>query len=353
MALGAEPVAVDLFSGAGGLSFGLKEAGIKISAGIDLDPHCRHPFEHNVRADFHELDISTLDPAFVDTLYPRGRIRVLAACAPCQPYSTYAHKYSARDQRWRLLGKLGAVVKALRPEIITIENVPQLRRHNVFSEFLATLAASGYADPYVDVVDCAKYGIPQSRKRLVVLASKLGHIELSNSLANSDGLPTVRQFIHGLEEIEAGSSSESDPIHKASGLSSINLERIRNSRPGGTWRDWPERLQAPCHTRDTGRTYPSVYGRMTWDDLAPTLTTQFNGFGNGRFGHPEQDRALSLREGSLLQTFPAEYSFVPYGAPVMTSRVAMMIGNAVPVNLGKAIGLSVFKHLGESSSLSS
>lgn len=345
MPIEAGPVAVDLFSGAGGLSFGLKQAGVEVAAGIDLDPHCRHPFEHNVRSDFHEQDISSLDTAFVDSLYPRCGTRVLVGCAPCQPYSTYAHKHSARDQRWRLLGKLGAVVKELRPEIVTIENVPQLKRHSIFNDLLRTLTDSGYADPYVEVVECAKYGIPQSRKRLVVLASRMGHIELGESSANSDGIPTVRQFIHGLEEIEAGSSSKSDPIHKASGLSPINMERIAHSRPGGTWRDWPERLQAPCHTKDTGRTYSSVYGRMTWDDPAPTLTTQFNGFGNGRFGHPEQDRAISLREGALLQTFPVEYSFVPDGKPVMTSRVAMMIGNAVPVNLGKAIGLSIVEHL--------
>lgn len=135
-------------------------------------------------------------------------------------------------------------------------------------------------------------------------------------------------------------------LHAASKLSDLNLERIRASRPGGTWRDWPEHLVADCHRRETGRTYPGVYGRMEWDEPAPTLTTQFYGFGNGRFGHPEQDRAISLREGAILQGFPKSYSFLPDGAPVHFKTLGRMIGNAVPVTLGEVIGRSIAAHLG-------
>ena len=345
MPLGTNPVAVDLFCGVGGLSFGMKKADIGIAGGIDIDRHCKYPFEHNVKAPFHKLDISSIDSSTIHSLYPEGSIRVLAGCAPCQPFSTYTQKRSTMDPRWQLLEKFGSIVKDLRPEIVTMENVPQLKRHDMFMTFMRILTTTGYVDPYVGVVECTEYGIPQTRKRLVLLASRLGRIELTNSLMDADRYPTVRKFIHDLDNIAAGESSFSDPIHKASSLSAINLERIKHSRPGGTWREWPSELRAACHERTTGRTYPGVYGRMTWDDAAPTLTTQFHGFGNGRFGHPDQDRAISLREGALLQTFPVDYSFVPEGEPVMISRVATMIGNAVPVNLGKVIGTSITEHL--------
>ena len=339
------PAVVDLFCGAGGLSYGMKKAGIRIAAGIDADPWCKHPFEHNVSADFHELDIFEVSTDFINSLYPDNHIKILAGCAPCQPYSTYSYKSSPTDRRWQLLDKFGTVVKELQPEIVTMENVPQLRNHDVFRDFLETLAVAGYCNPYVATVNCWEYGVPQSRKRLVVLASRLHEIALVEPHRDIDQTPTVREFLKELEEIEAGSQSESDPLHKASRLSEKNLARIVHSYPGGTWRDWPQELQAECHTKDTGRTYSSVYGRMTWDAPAPTLTTEFNGFGNGRFGHPEQNRAISLREGALLQTFPPSYSFVPEEAQIVISKVATMIGNAVPVKLGEAIGVSIRTHL--------
>ena len=140
------------------------------------------------------------------------------------------------DPRWQLLEKFGSIVKDLRPEIVTMENVPQLKRHDMFMTFMRILTTTGYVDPYVGVVECTEYGIPQTRKRLVLLASRLGRIELTNSLMDADRYPTVRKFIHDLDNIAAGESSFSDPIHKASSLSAINLERIKHSRPGGTWR---------------------------------------------------------------------------------------------------------------------
>ena len=135
-------------------------------------------------------------------------------------------------------------------------------------------------------------------------------------------------------------------MHAASKLSPLNVERIRASRPGGTWRDWPEHLVAACHRKETGRTYPGVYGRMEWDSPSPTLTTQYYGFGNGRFGHPDQERAISLREGAILQGFPTSYSFVPDGGPIHFKALGRMIGNAVPVTLGEVIGRSINQHLG-------
>ena len=342
------PVAVDLFCGAGGLSYGMQKAGITIIGGIDIDPACKHPFEENVKANFYEYDVSDLTSDFVASLFNEGQTRILAGCAPCQPFSTYTRSGKARSRQWQLLDKFGEIVRELQPEIVTMENVPRLAKHSVFDDFLSALRDGDYwYKPYI--VRCADYGIPQTRVRLVLLASRLGEIELMSPTHVDRQFVTVRDAIQSLDRIKAGGTSESDPLHKSSGLSERNLDRIRNSTPGGTWRDWDDTLRATCHFRDSGRTYPSVYGRMQWDQPAPTITTQFHGFGNGRFGHPKQDRAISLREGALLQTFPKDYSFVPGGAPISISSVARLIGNAVPVRLGEAIGRSIMAHLEASS----
>jgi len=179
---------------------------------------------------------------------------------------------------------------------------------------------------------------------MVLLASRLGPIELVGPTHSRP--TTVRAAIGRLAPIIQGGAHPKDLLHAASKLSDLNLERIRASRSGGTWRDWPKHLVADCHRRETGHTYPGVYGRMSWDEPAPTLTTQFYGFGNGRFGHPEQDRAISLREGAILQGFPKSYSFFPAGTPVHFKALGRMIGNAVPVTLGEVIGRSIAAHLG-------
>ncbi len=123
------------------------------------------------------------------------------------------------------------------------------------------------------------------------------------------------------------------------------MMRMRVSKPGGTWRDWPEELVAKCHAKRPARHTPCVYGRMTWEDPSPTITTQYFGFGSGRFGHPQQDRAISLREGAILQSFPPDYEFVEEGQPVEMSVIGRLIGNAVPVKLGEAIGRTVVSHV--------
>ena len=337
------PVAVDIFCGAGGLSYGMKRAGITVCAGIDIDPACRHPFTTNVKADFYERDVCDISPESLASKFPTDCTRVLAGCAPCQPFSAYSMKKKI-DAQWKLLSDFGSIVRALKPEIVTMENVPPLERTTVFEEFRKTLEDERYRCTY-RVVRCAEYGVPQTRRRLVLLASRLGDIEMIDPTRSPNEFATVRDTIQHLVEIEAGGVCVSDPLHRASGLSPKNLDRIRDSKPGGTWRDWTDGLPAACHMKATGKTYPSVYGRMQWDRPAPTITTQFHGFGNGRFGHPVQDRAISLREGALLQTFPEDYSFVPEGESIRFSSTARLIGNAVPVDLGEAIGRSIVAHL--------
>lgn len=334
---------IDLFCGAGGLTHGLISEGVPVVAGIDVDPACRHPFEANNGARFIEEDVSRTKPAVLKDLFEDADVRILAGCAPCQPFSTYAQRYdTVGSPRWALLYEFARLVRDVRPDLVAMENVPTVEMHQVYRDFVATLKKLGY-EVWHGIVDCSDYGLPQRRRRMVLLASLIGPIELIER--THERPPTVREAIGHLPPIPAGGTLPSDPLHTASKLSELNLQRIRASRPGGSWRDWPPYLIAECHRRDSGRTYPGVYGRMVWDEPAPTLTTQFYGFGNGRFGHPEQDRALSLREGAILQGFPEDYSFVPAGSPIHFKSLGRMIGNAVPVILGRIIGRSILRHL--------
>lgn len=335
---------MDLFCGAGGLTHGLVAAGVPVVAGVDLDKACQHPYEaNNSGAAFYERDVANLKAREVASWFGSAAVRVLAGCAPCQPFSSYAQRYETKGtERWGLLGHFAKLVKDIKPDIVTMENVPTVTKHEVFDEFVRTLKKEDY-DVWFQVVDSANYGLPQRRRRTVLLASLHGPIKLREPDASPP--KTVRDALDGLPPIGHGASHRADPLHTTSRLSPLNLKRIQASRPGGSWRDWPARLVAECHRRDTGRSYPGVYGRMDWDEPAPTLTTQFYGFGSGRFGHPEQDRALSLREGAILQGFPESYSFVPEGQRVPLKVLGRLIGNAVPVDLGRVIGESILEHL--------
>lgn len=334
--------AIDLFCGVGGLTHGLAQAGIDVVAGIDIDPACRYPYEANNEARFIQGDVNDLAASDVADMIRGADISMIAGCAPCQPFSTYSRsgRSKKRGDDWQLVETFGKLVKEVQPDLVTMENVPQLLDHPVFDQFLENLA--GYSVEW-SVVQAVRVGIPQTRKRLVLIASKLGSdgLELAQ---DQQRVKTVREAIGRLRPIQAGESDPKDRLHVASRLSKTNLERIRHSKPGGTWRDWPDELQAACHRKTTGATYPSVYGRMSWDEASPTITTQCFGYGNGRFGHPEQDRAISLREAAILQTFPPKYKFVRPGEPVRFSVLGRLIGNAVPVRLGEVVGQTVVAH---------
>ena len=327
---------VDLFCGAGGLTHSLRSAGVRVVGGVDSDEACRWAYERNNPGSvFHGRDIADVRGDDVGAWLAGAAVRVLAGCAPCQPFSTYTQRRSVHDGRWALLGQFGRLVAEALPDVVVMENVPALRKHRVFADFLSVLDQCGYA-VWHDVVDCADYGLAQRRMRVVLLASSSGLLRLPGP--GGEAHATVRDVISGLPPLCAGGRSDDDPVHAAARLSPLNLRRIRASHPGGTWRDWPDSLLADCHRKSTGATYRSVYGRMAWDGPAPTLTTQFYGYGTGRYGHPDQDRALSLREGALLQGFPPDYVFVPDGGNLRFSELGRLIGNAVPFPLGQAIG---------------
>ena len=346
----AQVVAADIFCGAGGLTRGLLDAGIKVAVGYDIDEACQFPYEHNNSpAKFHNESVTDLTGRKLAKHFPTGSIRVLVGCAPCQTFSKYTQGLDNEDDpKWTLLNEFARLVRELRPHIVSMENVPELQRYPVFDAFLDTLAAEGFhfsRDAEKRVVYCPDYGIPQHRSRVVVVASRLGPIELIPPTHKPDKYRSVSDVLRSLPPLESGDEHSDDPMHRTSELSPLNLRRIRHSKPGGTWRDWPTKLVAKCHRKKSGKTYPGVYARMEWDKPSPTITTQFYGYGNGRFGHPEQDRAISLREGAILQSFPKNYKFVKPKGEYCFKTIGRMIGNAVPVRLGEVVGKTIKDHL--------
>lgn len=346
---GKKPIAVDLYCGAGGLTRGLLDAGIEVRAGYDIDEDCRHAYEHNNSpAVFHAKSVADLKAKHIKAHYEEGRASILVGCAPCVTFSTYTQgRNRSKDPKWSLIRQFARLVKEVKPEIVSMENVPGLQKTAVFREFLKVLRDEGFhfnRDSEKRLVYCPDYGVPQHRTRLVVIASRLGPIDLIEPTHKAAKYMSVKDALKGLPTLGAGEVAPNDTLHRTAGLSKLNLRRIRHSKPGGSWRAWPKELVAKCHKKKKGKTYGSVYGRMSWNKPSPTITTQFHGFGNGRFGHPEQDRALSLREGAILQSFPRNYSFAE-DADYSFHAVARMIGNAVPVELGAVIGESIKLHL--------
>lgn len=338
---------IDLYCGAGGLAHGFFLEGFSVTTGIDIDTDCKFAFEkNNGTARFLEKDIRHLSSTELSTLFPDSTIKILVGCAPCQPFSSYSRTNKNKDEeKWKLLNEFERLVREVKPDIVSMENVHDLIFTDVYKSFYNTLIELGYHVSVNNSVYAPDYGVPQTRTRLVLLASLLGKIELLPPIFNASQYKKVSDFLSGLPKIKAGETHKKDPLHRASRLSKKNLERIKASKPGGTWNDWPKNLIAECHKNENGKTYKNVYGRMSWNEPAPTITTQCNAFGTGRFGHPEQNRAISLREAALLQTFPKEYQFVPEGKPYNISAVARMIGNAVPVDLARAIAKSIKIHL--------
>ena len=334
--------AVDLFCGIGGLTHGLRLAGVAVNAGFDNDPTCRHAFETNnagaqfVCEDVRELHFSDLRP-----YYARAKVTALVGCAPCQPFSAHNRRNTRSDADCSLVNEFARLVREGMPDLVSMENVPGLAKHAAFHALIETLTALHYNISPTPTVSCERYGVPQRRRRLVLLASRLGSITLPPSDAPP---PTVRDCIAHLPALPHGAASVADPVHAALPLSPTNRERIAQSRPGGSWADWDDHLLNDCHR---SAHYPAPYGRMSWDDLAPTITTQFCYYSTGRFGHPDQNRAMSVREGALLQTFPRNYVLLDKQSPLTIRALARHIGNAVPVSLGRAIGAAFMESLND------
>lgn len=331
--------AVDFFCGAGGLTRGLLDAGIKVIAGFDRDERCCHTYEHNnpgvrfIAADIREMGLKDLSA--------NSRLRkyddvLFAGCAPCQPFSSQ-RKGNGDRQDTTLLCEFGRIVEDALPGYVLVENVPgiaKVRGFSTFRRFLQMLETKGYSYVY-DILDAKRFGVPQNRRRLVLLASRHLHPSLPQPKYGDSFRPfmTVRQAISHFPAIRAGECHKDIPNHVAASIEALNLERLRHTpHDGGDRRSWPIHLRLECH-KGNYEGHTDVYGRMAWDRPAPALTGRCHSISNGRYGHPEQDRAISLREAAAIQSFPDGYVF--FGSK---KHVAMQIGNAVPVRLAEHIG---------------
>ena len=245
---------VDLFCGIGGLSYGMKSAGFNILAGYDLDWTCQYAYETNTGGKFFYKDVKLVTGAEIKKLYSKKKntIKVLAGCAPCQPFSSYAFKKKEKDpNKYDLLYEFGRLVGETKPDIVTMENVTQIlnfRSKPVLKDFVEKLESLGY---FVDVnkIFCPDYGIPQTRKRLVLLASRLGEIKMIPPTHKKEEYVTVRETIGYLHPISSGGIDENDPLHRCTALSPLNLKRIKATPRGGSWHDWPEELVLDCHKK--------------------------------------------------------------------------------------------------------
>ena len=342
---------VDLFCGVGGLTRGFLDKGFDVTAGVDIDEDCRYAYERNNKSRFIGKSVDELTPKYLNSLFRPNSKRILIGCAPCQPFSIFNQKSNGKisdknSERWKLLYSFAKLIEVTKPEIVSMENVPLLKTFKngiVLENFIETLKRNGYFVS-VDIFDSQFYGVPQRRKRLVLLASSNGPIEMI-PYTHINNVNTVRKAIGKLPELESGEIDGKDSLHRARNLSELSLQRIKSTPEGGGWKDWEQDLVAECHKKEGGKAYGSAYGRMSWDEVAPTMTTYCIGYNNGRFGHPEQNRAISLREAAMLQSFSKKYVFIDPKKSFNSGRIAKQIGNAVPVKLGRAIAKSVSKHI--------
>ncbi len=338
-----KPVKVfDFFCGCGGTSAGLQAAGMEIVLGLDNDADASRTFQANFpKAVVLQDDIRELSAEHLDRFVANcgNHPLLFSACAPCQPFSQHQRRNTACDERFGLLGHLVRFVEEYLPDLLFVENVPGLGKagigENIFKAFTRTLQNLGY-DTRDRVVRSQDYGVPQRRARLVLLASRFGPVGFPGKTHGAGpghvAYSTVADWIGDLPPIAAGETHPCMPDHRAAKLSALNLQRIRATPEGGSWMHWPPELVPACH-RSGFRGFTDVYGRLRWDAPAPALTTRCISYSNGRYGHPQQDRALSVREAARLQTFPCRFVFT---GPLHAQ--ARQIGNAVPALLAQRFG---------------
>ena len=335
--------AIDFFCGGGGMTYGLRQAGIDVVAGVDFDNDAKETYETNnpgtkfINADVGKLDVSFFEKE-MDVKKDDDQL-VLVGCSPCQYYSLIRSSKEKSKKSKGLLLKFWKFIDYYNPGYVLVENVPGIldNKKTVLPEFLRKLRKKGYTHIVQEVVNMKDYGVPQNRRRFSLIATRLNR-EL-HLPEQTDAVLTVRDVLgeeNGFEKISAGFVDSTEKFHSTMKLSEKNLKRLKKTRKnGGTrlcWKDDPE-LQLPCYKgKDTS--FLDVYGRMYWNKPAPTITTKFYSISNGRFAHPQENRGLSIREGATLQSFPADYKFCT--SSLITA--ARLIGNAVPPAFAKKIG---------------
>jgi len=340
--------AIDFFCGAGGMTCGMKQAGIGVLGGVDIDEGCKETYEKNNEPSFFILgDIAQLAPERLAELTGITReddSLIFIGCSPCQYWTKIRTNKEKSEKTKDLLNIFEEFVSQFKPGFVVVENVPGLynqRENNILGDFLSFLGGKSYNILHNNVINAINYGVPQNRERYLLIASRIASSVDIPKHESVDDL-TVRKFIgsdNGFYPIPAGHRDATGAMHTAAGLSEPNMRRIMMTDPdGGTrfcWKDDPK-LQIPTYEGRDGY-FRDVYGRMFWDRPAPTITTRFHSLSNGRFGHPDEHRAISLREGATLQTFPKDYKF--FGSSI--GSIARQIGNAVPPELARRIGYAV------------
>ncbi len=331
---------VDFFCGCGGTSAGLQKAGMNIIAGIDFDKDAITTYANNFpTAKTFNINIKELKTESLKSILSshNNEILVFAACAPCQPFSKQNRYKHFDDDRISLLDEFHRFVKYYMPDYIILENVPGMQKvaKGPFTRFTKLLDEYNYKYSS-GIKNAMDYGVPQSRKRLVLIASKHGVIELPEEQYGSDKIPynTIRKYIEKYPPLQAGEICTSIANHQCAKLTPKLLKRISTLKEGQDRRFWTDDLKLKCHEGHTGHT--DVYGRLSWDKPSVTLTTKCISLSNGRFGHPNQNRALSVREAAAIQTFDDDFIF--YGNLGSTAK---QVGNAVPVQFAKALGMQI------------
>ena len=297
-------VAIDLFCGAGGLTRGFLDAGIEVLAGVDFDSDAKKTYEYNNKVPYIQEDIRNITAKKIKEIFAQSKdcIKILAGCAPCQPFSSINKKEISTDFRRTLLDEFGRLVNGVKPHIVLMENVPGIAKKSpeVLQRFLSILNKNGYKYDF-KVLNAKNFGVPQSRNRFILVASRIKGFFPKLLEKSIDKIRTPRDCIAHLEALRAGEKSVRDPLHFSANMNEANLMRIKNTpKDGGTRMSWGNHVpKLECHKKTSG--YQDAYSRIWWDRPAPTITTKFYQYCSGRHGHPEQDRALSLREGPFFK----------------------------------------------------
>ncbi len=341
--------AVDFFCSGGGMTYGMRKAGVEVIAGIDNDPDVKETYEKNnpgtkfIQADAFKL--KEIDLSNYTGIKKNDDDLILIGCSPCQYWSIIRTDKKKSQKSKDLLKEFHRFVKYFNPGFVVVENVPGIlkkKEESGLQDFISDLENRGYKVQY-KIVNLNEYGVPQTRKRFSLVASRVTENPIFPE-SDKNNRPVVKDFIgvhNGFPRVNAGYRDASEFNHTVAKLSEKNITRLKKtSRDGGSWSDWAND-SALKRDRYDGNGFIDNYGRMSWNKPAPTITTKFISISNGRFGHPEENRGISIREGATLQTFPKNYVFYTKSIGV----AARMIGNAVPPEYAKRIGEAIIKGL--------
>ena len=329
--------AIDLFSGCGGLSEGLRQSGFKVIAGVEVDKNAIKAYKLNHKDTMlFEDDIRRLDTKKIIELLDMKPLHLLAGCPPCQGFSSIRklnRKKAVYDERNDLINEYYRFIDELNPLTIMLENVPGIVDYDLFRSIVEKLKVKGYNIDYA-VVDIAKYSVPQRRKRLVLVGSKLGKVSIASG---TNSIVTVKKALSKIKYIK------NDNLHKVYPKHTEEIQKKISLIPkdGGSRSALPPELQLKCHLGEN-RGFKDIYGRLKWDDVSPTITGGCLNPSKGRFLHPEEDRCISAREAALLQTFPIDYKFP---LDIKKDALALLIGNALPPEFSRQQANNLRKHI--------